>query len=172
LALFERAREIYVQLEAPRGVAIQDYLIGKAYCGLGKWIDALNAFGSAAIALTGLGDPLVLGRVLHHQGLVHAQLGELDEAMLAQSRSLQLAVQIGNRRGQAQALTALAELIDRRGDPKAAEQLRLRAARVVVQSSVGEPVFSWACSGSETREMTTRQRLLPASTSPRSPAGS
>lgn len=131
LEMFGRARDLCVQQGNPRGIAIQDYLIGKAHADLDEWEQALIALSSSAAAVEELDDRVLLARVAFHFARALEHTESEPEAYAEYERSAELAAFAGNLSYEARANEALAEIAQHRGDAAAARDYFLRSAALL-----------------------------------------
>jgi tetratricopeptide (TPR) repeat protein len=75
-----RARELFARHGFRRGVALQDYLLGRAYTGLTDYARAIARLHEAAAAIDADSDPVTHGRVLLRLGEAEGAAGKLDAA--------------------------------------------------------------------------------------------
>lgn len=130
LRRFQEAREMFVSTESHRGVAIQDYQIGKCFLALRTPERSLAPFEEALAAFLALKDEIIAGRVLRRQGEAFLGLGRHEEASQSFTNAMAIAERLDLRHDQAQLLESLAELADAQGDAVDARRCRDSAARL------------------------------------------
>jgi tetratricopeptide (TPR) repeat protein len=137
LPRFQEARAMFVAAGSYRGVAIQDYQIGKCLMMLGANERALAPLQEAGAGFSTFGDDIILGRVLHRQGEALLALGRYQEARQSFTESMALAERLDLRHDQAQLLESLAELADAQGDGPDARRCRESAQQLY--RAIGHP---------------------------------
>jgi tetratricopeptide (TPR) repeat protein len=137
LPRFQEARAMFVAAESYRGVAIQDYQIGKCLMMLGANERALAPLQEAGAGFLTFGDDIILGRVLHRQGEALLAIGRYQEALQSFTESMALAERLDLRHNQAQLLESLAELADAQGDGPDARRYRESAQQLY--RAIGHP---------------------------------
>jgi tetratricopeptide (TPR) repeat protein len=137
LARFQEARAMFVAAQSYRGVAIQDYQIGKSLMALGANERALAPLKEAGAGFLAFGDDIILGRVLHRQGEALLALGRYMEARQSFTESMTIAERLDLRHDQAQLLESLAELADVQGDRPDARRYRELAKQLY--RAIGHP---------------------------------
>ncbi|MCU1400765.1 MAG: afsR10 [Acidimicrobiales bacterium] len=110
-----------------RGVAIEDYLIGKCLMELGDYQAALAALDDAHRGCAEVGDDVLDGRVNRRRGQALAKAARLDDAVSAFIEALEIATRLGTRFDEAQALEELAITHAARGDSVASIEFARRA---------------------------------------------
>ena len=118
-------------MNSARGIAIQDYLIGKALADLDRWDEALVALASSAAAVGALEDRVLLARVEFHRGRALEHASRTDEAIVAFERSAELAAFAGNLGYEARAHEALGDLAAHQGDSASAREHFLSGAELL-----------------------------------------
>jgi len=130
LSRFTRARELFERCMRPRGVAIQEYQIGKCLIAMGASERALEPLASAVSRFAALGDEVLVGRATRRRGEALSGLGRTHEARAALQTALEIAERVDVRFDAAQALEGLAGVSDAEGDPDAARVYRDHAFRL------------------------------------------
>ncbi len=127
---FERARAVCEELESKRGIAIQEYHLGRVLDLDGQHRRAIASLVRAAGLVDPETDGLTLGRVLLHLGDAQRAVGERDSAI----ESLGAAVEIMRSRRapfyEAQARESLARVKRELGDDAAAREHLEKALEV------------------------------------------
>jgi tetratricopeptide (TPR) repeat protein len=134
---FRDARALNVACRRLRGVAIQDYQIGKCLIAMGAAERALQPLEAAYQALVSLGDQVIAGRVLRRQGEALLGLGRYTEARASLAIALDAAARTGARFDEAQTLEALAAVADHEVEPDTARASRAHA--YAIYSELGHP---------------------------------
>jgi tetratricopeptide (TPR) repeat protein len=129
LTYFAESRAQFESVDAPRGVAIQDYVIGRAHQGAGSLELAAASYKLSAQVLEDLDDPLLLGRVLLHWGETLLGLGDAEAAGVLE-RSADIARQLGAEKNEASACEALATVAERSGRSDDTANFLRRAVRL------------------------------------------
>ncbi|RKT83597.1 NB-ARC domain-containing protein [Saccharopolyspora antimicrobica] len=120
---FRRARQLNAELGRQRGMAIQDYLIGKSLSALGRNEEALQAFGSATELIAGFpGDKRTPSRISVAAARVHQALGQHEQAA-SQLREAISATRERSSFDVAEPLELLADSLTALGRPGARECL-------------------------------------------------
>ncbi|MFH9662607.1 tetratricopeptide repeat protein [Streptomyces sp. NPDC017248] len=104
--------------------------LGNACRLTGRLDEAVERLSEAAEVAADAGRPRTVGSALHNLGLVHALRGELPSAQATHRKDIDLSRRHGDRQGEASALIALADVLQRRGKPKAATTALVRAAHL------------------------------------------
>ncbi|MYR45094.1 tetratricopeptide repeat protein, partial [Streptomyces sp. SID5910] len=104
--------------------------LGNACRLTGRLDEAVERLTEAAEVAADAGHPRTVGSALHNLGLAHALRGELPAAEAAHRRDVDLSRRQGDRQGEATALVALADVLQRRREPQAATAALVRAARL------------------------------------------
>jgi tetratricopeptide (TPR) repeat protein len=125
ISAFEEAREIFAALDNQRGIALQDYHLGRTLTISGANKRAVDCLLAAADRVDKSADGLTFGRVLLRLGQAYQSLGELDEA----KRALEQAIEVMQRSDapfyEASARESLAQVSSASGDSTdAAEHLQ------------------------------------------------
>jgi len=130
LLRFQEARGMFVTAKSGRGVAIQDYQIGKCFLALGANERALAPLREAAAACLAFEDDITLGRVLRRLGEALLRLDRNEEARRSFDDAMAIAERLDLRHDQAQLLESQAELADAEGDAVEARRRRESAGRM------------------------------------------
>ncbi len=137
IAAFEHARATYQQLDDPRGIAIQEYHLGRALDLSGDHDEAVRSFLHAVDLIDADVDALTLGRVLLHLGDAYRALGDGKGATSALERALDIMQRHEAPFYAAMAQERLAEVKELDGDATAARQ-HLREA-LAIYAALGNP---------------------------------
>jgi tetratricopeptide (TPR) repeat protein len=124
---FRESRRMWEACGEARGVAIQDYQIGKCLIQLGSSEAALAHLRLARDTFARLGDEIIEGRALRRQGEALLALTRSPEAREALLGALAIAERLELRHDQAQVLEALAAVADAEAEPALAHVHRERA---------------------------------------------
>ena len=130
LPRFQKAREMFVATGSHRGVAIQDYQIGKCFLALRAHARSLAPLREALAVFSALEDQIIAGRVLRRQGEAFLGLARYEEAHRSFAEATAIAERLNLRHDQAQLLESLAELADAQGDVVEARRCRGVAGRL------------------------------------------
>lgn len=98
-----------------------------------EWDSAIDHGQQAWLAANELGDIVRLMRSAHNLGMTYARLGRLDEADPYLTRSLELALELGNRQTAAASSKTIGGTLFMRGAFAAAEQRYLEAYAIFVE---------------------------------------
>ncbi len=124
---FRRARELYRRADRARGIAIQDYHIGKCLVQLGAPADAIDPIEAAISTFHHLGDDIIGARALRLLGVALTRIGRQDDADESLHRALDAMNRLGLKHDQAVTFEALAELAEDRANVEAAHSYRTQA---------------------------------------------
>ncbi|GAA2808767.1 tetratricopeptide repeat protein [Crossiella cryophila] len=128
LGRFRTALEINERLGLTRGTALQSMMVGRALGALGRYEEALLAFGRSRELLAGTDATSVLLKVQLSAAVVLAASGADRAAEHAYAEVLATAEERGATAPAADALLGLAELAERRADRAVGVEFRERAA--------------------------------------------
>lgn len=124
---YQRAYELNVAANEPRGAALALYFAGCALEAAGQHVQALDTLQRAVGMLHDLGDRRMAGRALIAIGSTHASLHQVNKASDSLHEALGL---VSGLHYEAQAREALAGIADESGDHAAAQEHLRRAARI------------------------------------------
>ena len=134
---FQEARSMFAACQATRGVAIQDYQIGKCLLELGAAQRALDSLGLAYDAFAAIGDEIIMGRVLRRQGEALFAVSRPEEAREEFNKAMAIAGRLNLRHDQAQIYECLADVADVERQPTEARRCREAAHRIY--QAIGHP---------------------------------
>ncbi|MGJ5761354.1 NB-ARC domain-containing protein [Streptomyces galbus] len=104
--------------------------LGNACRLTGRLDEAVERLSEAAEAAAAAGRPRTVSAALHNLGLAHVLRGDLPAAEAAHRCDIDLSRRHGDRRGEAMALVALADVLHERGGPEAVTTELVRAAHL------------------------------------------
>lgn len=120
---FRRAREMFDRCNMLRGVAIQDYQLGKCLLAMGAPDRALTSLDDALEGMVRSHDDLIAGRVQRRRGEALLALARHEEALEALAQARGIAERLKLRLDLAQIAAVQAAVADAAGDAKAAAEL-------------------------------------------------
>ncbi len=130
LERFTRARALFERCASLRGIAIQDYQIGKCLIAMGANERALVPLDRAVAMFVELEDDVLLGRVSRRRGEALSGLARYAESRSALEVALEIAERLDVRFDKAQTLEALGAVSDAEGDIEAGRIHREDAFRL------------------------------------------
>jgi len=137
LAAFRQAREVFAGLASERGIAIQDYFIGRALMQQGHSSEAVRVLRSALITMESLQDQLFVGRLHLRLGQALRRAGRLSEAAPVFEDGLKILSQLSMRLEEAESHEELAMIAEAEGETKKAK--REREAALSIYRAIGHP---------------------------------
>jgi tetratricopeptide (TPR) repeat protein len=137
IAELETSRRIYRELENPRGIAIQEYHLGRALDLAGQHEQAVSCFLRAAELIDSAHDGLTLGRVLLHLGDAHRALGDRASATGALEQACEIMRLHDAPFYEAMARERLASLFEEAGDDAGASASWQQA--LAIYDALGSP---------------------------------
>jgi len=128
-AAYEGARAAFEALGVTRGVALEDYHLGRALAALGEHELAVESYVRATDLINPVEDELLLGRTLIYLAESYQAVGETQAAVESLNPALEIMSRNGLRYYEARAHEVLALLASETGDPDdAAEHWHLAHA--------------------------------------------
>jgi tetratricopeptide (TPR) repeat protein len=137
LRVFREARAMFEGFGGLRGMAIQDYFIGRALTSLGRYDEAVGALEEALECMRKIDDRLFVGRILLRLAQAIRREGRLDEAEAVLADGLGVLAPLGMRLEEAESHEELAAIAEARRDAAAAADHRERAQ--AIYRSIGHP---------------------------------
>jgi tetratricopeptide (TPR) repeat protein len=137
LSRFQEARAMFAACRANRGVAIQDYQIGKCLLELGAAEKALGPLALANGTFSDIDDEIILGRVLRRQGEALFALSRLADARGQLNEAMAIAERLNLRHDQAQIFECLADIAE--ADRRPSEASQCREAAHLIYLEMGHP---------------------------------
>jgi tetratricopeptide (TPR) repeat protein len=123
-AAYEGARAAFEALGVTRGVALEDYHLGRALAALGEHDLAVESYVRALDRINPVEDELLLGRTLIYLAESYRVVGDTQAAVDSLNRALEIMRRNGLRYYEARALEVLALLASDSGDADAAAEYR------------------------------------------------
>ncbi len=133
IAAFKRARAIFQEVGETRGVALQDYHLGRSLDLAGRHREAVARLQQAAEGIDRASDSLTLGRVLLRLGEAYRSLGEVDRATPILEEATALMHDIGASFYEALARESLAGVARSTGAESLAREHLLEALAIYTQ---------------------------------------
>ncbi|MGP4021226.1 tetratricopeptide repeat protein [Saccharopolyspora sp. 5N708] len=122
--LFERSRRLNEELGRPRGVALQEYLMGKALTGLRRHDEAVAVLGTALERMAEFpGDKRIPSRIRVAMAAAHQALGQHEQAIPALQQTISATRERNASFDLAEPLEMLADSLRATGRPDAQEHL-------------------------------------------------
>jgi tetratricopeptide (TPR) repeat protein len=137
LEAFREARRMFDSIGTIRGVAIQDYYIGRVLIRMSQYAEALLALESALATMRAIKDRLFIGRILLRLGQAIRRDGRPDEAELVLREGIAVLVPLGMRLEEAESYEELAAVAESNHDADGAVVHREHAQRVY--RAIGHP---------------------------------
>lgn len=130
IAVYEESLALNVAAEELRGAALARFFLGCTLDVVERADEALTMLEQAYTKFTALGDPRMAARALAAVGTVRARLGQDQEAALALEEAARTLHGEEAFHYEAQALEALADLEERRGDAASARARLVQALEI------------------------------------------
>jgi tetratricopeptide (TPR) repeat protein len=124
LSTFREAREMFQSIDGHRGVAIQDYNIGRVLIHMGDYSDALVALKSALKTMRAIDDRLYIGRILLRSGQAISKAGLSEDAEATLREGISVLAPLGMRLEEAESYEELATLAENSDDAIHAAEYR------------------------------------------------
>jgi tetratricopeptide (TPR) repeat protein len=140
LAAFRQARDIFQSIDGHRGVAIQNYNIGRVLIDTGAHQDAIVSLETALSTMRAIDDKLYIGRILLRLGEAAAHETELEKAEQTLNEAINVLAPLGMRLEEAESYEQLA-LIAARTDRAGIAAERHERAQSIYRS-IGHPKAS------------------------------
>jgi tetratricopeptide (TPR) repeat protein len=137
LNTFREAREMFQSIDGRRGVAIQDYNIGRVLIHMGDYSGALVALNSALDTMRAIDDRLYIGRILLRSGQAISKAEVSDHAEASLREAIAVLAPLGMRLEVAESYEELAVLAERSDDLAHAGEYRDRAREIY--GAIGHP---------------------------------
>ena len=137
IAPLTQARETFAANSYRRGVALQEYMLGRALTGMGDHARAIARLRGAEALVYRDADPVTHGRVLRRLGEAHRAAGRLNDAALVLGKALEV---MSAANAPFYVATALEVLAGVRGEQGARDlQRRELNAALTVFAAMGSP---------------------------------
>jgi tetratricopeptide (TPR) repeat protein len=133
IAAFKRARAIFQKVGETRGVALQDYHLGRSLDLAGRHREAIARLQQAAAGVNRGSDSLTLGRILLRLGEAYRSLGDVDRATPILEEAAVVMHEIGASFYEALARESLARVARSRGAESLAREHLLEALAIYKQ---------------------------------------
>jgi tetratricopeptide (TPR) repeat protein len=137
LQVFREARAMFESIDGQRGVAIQDYFIGRVLMHMGEHGEALAALEASLATMRRIDDRLFIGRLLLRIGQTIRRDGRPREAKAILRDGIELLGSLGMRLEEAESYEELAAIADADSDAEAAAANRERARSIY--RAIGHP---------------------------------
>lgn len=137
LVAFRESRAMFESFGGTRGMAIQDYFIGRALTGHGKYEEALEVLERALSCMRAIDDQLFIGRILLRRGQAEREHGCLEQAEATLRDGIEILGPLGMRLEEAESYEALAAIADSRAENEEAAAYRHDAYRIY--RAIGHP---------------------------------
>ena len=118
IAAFEQARSVFASIGEERGVALQDYHLGRTLDRSGEHRRAVDSLLRAADRIDPYSDGLTFGRILLRLGEAYRSNGDAEHANAALKRALEVMRRSDAPFYEAMAREALAQIAHDAGDAK------------------------------------------------------
>jgi tetratricopeptide (TPR) repeat protein len=137
LQTFREAREMFESFGDTRGMAIQDYFIGRALTAQGAYGEAQGALEQALARMQAIDDRLFVGRILLRRGQAIRRAGDLEAAEVVLREAIAVLAPLAMHLEEAESYEELAAIAQARGDSHAAAEHRGHAQDIY--RAIGHP---------------------------------
>lgn len=137
LDAFSEARDMFASIDGRRGVAIQDYNIGRVLIDTGEYRDAITSLETALATMRAIDDKLYIGRILLRLGQAAAHETQLEKAERTLHEAILVLAPLGMRLEEAESYDELAAIAETNNRAAIAAERRERAQSIY--RSIGHP---------------------------------
>jgi tetratricopeptide (TPR) repeat protein len=137
LDAFRQSRDMFASIDGRRGVAIQDYNIGRVLIDTGEYQEAITSLETALSTMRAIDDKLYIGRILLRLGQAAAHETELEKAERTLHEAISVLAPLGMRLEEAESYDELAAIAETSNRAAIAAERRERAQNIY--RAIGHP---------------------------------